>query len=46
THRSPEETDLTILEISYKIGMNDPFYLSKCFKAQFGKSPSQYHKRE
>lgn len=38
------ETDLNISEISYQIGINDPFYLSKCFKAQFGKSPSQYRK--
>lgn len=39
------DTDLTVSEISYRIGMNDPFYLSKCFKAQFGKSPSQYRKK-
>ncbi len=35
-------TDLNVSEISYKVGISDPFYLSKCFKAQFGKSPSQY----
>jgi len=40
------ETDLNISEISYRIGINDPFYLSKCFKAQFGKSPTQYRKKE
>ena len=34
----------TISEISYKIGINDPFYFSKCFKQQFGVSPSAYIK--
>ena len=36
--------ELTISEISYKVGINDPFYFSKCFKAQFGMSPSAYQK--
>jgi len=40
-----EGTD-TISEISYKIGINDPFYFSKCFKRQFGVSPSAYQKGE
>lgn len=39
-------TSLNISEISYKVGINDPFYFSKCFKAQFGKSPSQFKKEE
>ena len=29
-------------EVSYKIGIEDPFYFSKCFKKQFGVSPSVY----
>ncbi|MDR2804845.1 MAG: response regulator [Dysgonamonadaceae bacterium] len=37
-------TDLNVSEVSYKVGINDPFYFSKCFKAQFGKSPSQFQK--
>jgi AraC-like DNA-binding protein len=37
-------TSLNVSEISYKVGINDPFYFSKCFKAQFGKSPSQFKK--
>ncbi len=37
-------TNLNVSEVSYKVGINDPFYFSKCFKAQFGKSPSQYQK--
>jgi signal transduction histidine kinase/ligand-binding sensor domain-containing protein/DNA-binding response OmpR family regulator len=36
--------DLTISEISYKVGINDPFYFSKCFKTQFGIAPSVYKK--
>jgi AraC-like DNA-binding protein len=34
-------TQLNVSEVSYKVGINDPFYFSKCFKAQFGKTPSQ-----
>lgn len=37
-------TDLTITEISYQVGMSDPAYFNKCFKAQFGKAPSVYQK--
>ena len=37
-------TGLNVSEVSYKVGMNDPFYFSKCFKAQFGKTPSQFLK--
>jgi signal transduction histidine kinase/ligand-binding sensor domain-containing protein/DNA-binding response OmpR family regulator len=39
-------TDMNVSEVSYKVGINDPFYFSKCFKAQFGKSPSQWQKGE
>jgi len=31
-----------VSEVAYKVGINDPFYFSKCFKAQYGCSPSQY----
>lgn len=37
--------ELTVSEISYKVGFEDPFYFSKCFKAQFGCSPSKYGER-
>ncbi|GAB6010975.1 hybrid sensor histidine kinase/response regulator [Viscerimonas tarda] len=37
-------TDLNISEISYQVGFNDSLYFSKCFKAQFGKAPSEYRK--
>lgn len=36
--------DLTIAEVGYMVGYNDPFYFSKCFKSQFGVSPSIYKK--
>jgi signal transduction histidine kinase/ligand-binding sensor domain-containing protein/AraC-like DNA-binding protein len=35
---------LTVSEVSYKVGIDDPFYFSKCFKAQFGVAPSVYQK--
>lgn len=37
-------SDMNISEIGYQVGINDPFYFSKCFKNAFGKSPSQYRK--
>lgn len=36
------EGNLTVSEISYKVGFEDPFYFSKCFKTQFNCSPSKY----
>ncbi|HEY4786105.1 MAG TPA: response regulator, partial [Bacteroidales bacterium] len=35
----------TVSEISYKVGITDPFYFSRCFKSQFGHSPSAYLKK-
>lgn len=40
------EDTCTVSEISYKVGINDPFYFSKCFKQQFGVTPSAYQKGE
>ncbi len=37
-------TNLSISEIAYKVGMSDPAYFNRCFKAQFGKAPSVYQK--
>lgn len=34
--------DFTVAEISYKVGISDPNYFSKCFKTHFGESPSEY----
>lgn len=28
--------DLTIAEVAYSVGINDPFYFSKCFKTSSG----------
>jgi ligand-binding sensor domain-containing protein/signal transduction histidine kinase/DNA-binding response OmpR family regulator len=35
-------TDLTISEVSYKVGFEDRKYFSKEFKKRFGKTPSEY----
>jgi signal transduction histidine kinase/ligand-binding sensor domain-containing protein/DNA-binding response OmpR family regulator len=37
--------EYTVAEVAYKVGMNDPFYFSKCFKAQFGVPPSVHLKK-
>lgn len=39
-------TDKNVSEVAYMVGINDPFYFSKCFKAQFGVSPSAYQKNK
>ena len=39
-------TTMNVGEVAYAIGMNDPFYFSKSFKAQFGKAPSVYQKEQ
>lgn len=39
-----EKTSLTMTEIAYKVGFNDSLYFSKCFKKQYGVSPSKYKK--
>ncbi len=31
-----------VSEVSWMVGIEDPFYFSKCFKAQFGCAPSKY----
>lgn len=37
-----ESSDLTVKEIMYMTGFNTASYFSKCFKKQFGVSPSDY----
>lgn len=39
-------TDLSIKEISYKIGFEDPLYFSRIFKNFMGKSPRNYKKSQ
>lgn len=34
--------EFTVSEVSYKVGFDDPFYFSKCFKSHFNCSPSKY----
>ncbi|MFW6245918.1 MAG: hybrid sensor histidine kinase/response regulator transcription factor [Tangfeifania sp.] len=36
------QNKLTISEVSYEVGFNDPQYFSKCFSKQFGITPSQF----
>lgn len=38
------ENELTVAEISYKVGFNDPLYFSRCFKKYFGVPPSGVNK--
>ena len=35
-------TDHTISEVAFLVGINDPYYFSRCFKEQFSMSPSVY----
>jgi AraC-like DNA-binding protein len=34
----------TVSEIAYSVGFTDPFYFSRCFKKQYGQTPSEYKK--
>jgi len=36
------EQRLSVGEVSYEVGFNDPKYFSKCFKKQFGKTPKAF----
>jgi signal transduction histidine kinase/ligand-binding sensor domain-containing protein/DNA-binding response OmpR family regulator len=38
-------TNLNVSEIAYKVGINNPFYFTKCFKKQFGTTPSSFAKK-
>jgi signal transduction histidine kinase/ligand-binding sensor domain-containing protein/DNA-binding response OmpR family regulator len=39
------KSQLTVSEVAYKVGFNDPKYFSRYFKEEFGVSPSQYIRR-
>lgn len=39
------ESQLTIAEIAYKLGFNNPKYFSKYFKEEFGMLPSEYQNK-
>lgn len=34
--------EMTVSEIAYKVGFDDPFYFSKCFKTQYNCPPSKF----
>lgn len=36
------ESEKNVSEIAYEVGFNDPNYFGKCFKAQYGYSPSEF----
>lgn len=36
------QSNLSVSEIAYKLGFNDPKYFSRCFKKHYGKTPSEY----
>lgn len=40
-----EESNLTISEISYSIGFNNPKHFSICFKKQFDLTPTEFRKK-
>lgn len=40
-----QKTDLTISEIAYEVGYEDPKYFSKIFKNEAGKTPSSFRKK-
>ncbi|HLP05575.1 MAG TPA: helix-turn-helix transcriptional regulator [Paludibacter sp.] len=37
-----KETDLSIKEVAYSSGFNDPKYFTRCFKKTYGISPKDY----
>jgi signal transduction histidine kinase/ligand-binding sensor domain-containing protein/DNA-binding response OmpR family regulator len=37
-----EESHLNVSEIAYQVGFSSPAYFTKCFREQYGKSPSAY----
>lgn len=37
-----QKSKLTVSEIAYSVGFSDPKYFTKCFKKEFGKTPSEY----
>lgn len=39
------QNELNISEIAYKVGFDDPYYFSKCFKEHFNYSPTLFRKK-
>ncbi|WP_432412799.1 response regulator [Rasiella sp. SM2506] len=40
-----EQEKISISEVGYTVGFNDPSYFSKCFKQEFGQSPTDFLKK-
>ena len=38
-------SDMTIAEVGYEVGFTSPSYFTKCYKEQFGESPTEFLKR-
>ena len=38
-------SDMTVAEIGYEVGFSSPSYFTKCYKEQFGESPTDFLKR-
>ena len=39
-------SDMTVSEIGYEVGFSSPSYFTKCYKEQFGESPTDFLKRK
>ena len=39
------QADMTVSEVAYAVGCNDPKYFAKCFKEEYGQTPSQFQDR-
>ncbi len=41
-----ENEDITVSEVSYRVGFGSPTYFSKCFREYFGVTPGELRNRE
>lgn len=39
-------SDMTVAEVAYEVGFSSPSYFTKCYKEQFGESPTDFLKRK
>lgn len=39
-------SDMTIAEVGYEVGFSSPSYFAKCYKEEFGESPTDFLKRK
>lgn len=39
-------SDMTVAEIGYEVGFSSPSYFTKCYREQFGESPTDLLKRK